>query len=430
MDFKSQKSNLIGDATISGSKSHTIRAVLLATMTDGISYIHNPLSSFDCQSAMNVASWFGAETKIENGLWTVKGHGKQLEIPNTCVDCGNSGSTVYFTASMAGLIDGYTVLTGDAQIRRRPIMPVLSAINQLGGKAFTTRPDVDACPAVIRGKMKGGQVHYKKSLSQFVSSIMMVSPLLENDTEIFNDEPLEKPYLQITIDWMKRFGVDLEKKSDDYSYFKIKGGQSYTPVNVTIPGDWSSVVFLLVAGVVVPSKITISGIDFNDSQGDKVVVDYLTKIGAEIIADKENNKLTIVGGKPLSGNFTFDLSDTPDSLPALAVLAAYINGDTTFTGLAHVRLKETDRVATMTSELSKVGVQVKTGSDYMVVHGGSRITGSIVESYNDHRIAMAMTICGLIADGEMTVKNCECVDVSFPTFFEVFHNLGAVIKKA
>jgi 3-phosphoshikimate 1-carboxyvinyltransferase len=429
MDFITKRSKLFGNATVSGSKSHTIRAVLLATMTDGVSYIHNPLSSLDCLSSMNVAMNFGSETKIENGLWIIKGRGKQLEIPDNYVDCANSGSTAYFAASMAGLIDGYTVLTGDAQFRRRPIRPVLEAINQLGGKAFTTRPDVDACPAIIKGKMEGGRVYYRKSLSQFVSSIMMVSPLLEADTEIFNDEPLEKPYLQITIDWMKRFGVELEKKSEDYSYFKIRGGQTYTPVNVTIPGDWSSAVFLLVAGVVVPSKITISGMDFNDSQGDKAVVDLLIKMGADIYKDKENNKITVTGGKPLFGNLTFDLSDIPDSLPALAVLAAYVKGDITYTGLAHVRLKETDRVATMTSELSKVGIKVTTGTDYMVVHGGSSITGAVVESFKDHRVAMAMAICGLFSNGEMTVKNCESVDVSFPTFYEVFHNLGAKIQK-
>ena len=427
MDAIVKKSRLHGTAIVPGSKSHTIRAVLLATMSKGISYIHNPLPSLDCKSAMHVAACFGARTEMQPGLWTVEGVGRDLKTPDNYVDCGNSGSTAYFFASMAALTDGYTFLTGDEQIRRRPIEPVLDAINQLGGSAVCSRPGVNACPAIIKGRMKGGTVRFHRSLSQFVSSIMMAAPLLEEDTLILNEDPLEKPYLQISIDWMKRYGVELAENSGDYSRFRIAGGQSYKPTESTVPSDWSGVAFPLVAALVTDSQIEIVGVDFQDSQGDKAVVDHLIAMGADITKDTEGGRLLVKGGKPLYGGRTIDLSDIPDSLPAMCVAAAYAEGDTRFTGLGHVRLKETDRVAVMESELKKLGSCVETGEDYMIVHGGRRLTGAAVESYDDHRVAMAMTVCGLFTEGELTVHNSQCAAVSFPTFFEVMEKLGADI---
>ena len=420
-----KKSRLRGDAPVPGSKSHTIRAVLLGLMSDGTSYIHNPLPSLVCKSAMSVARCFGAEVAETPGLWTVRGVGKALKVPDNYVDCGNSGSTAYFSASIAALVDGYTFLTGDEQIRRRPIQPVLNAIEQLGGTAFTSRPGVNACPAIIKGKMKGGEVRFDHSLSQFVSSVMMAAPLLDKDTVIVNTDPLEKPYLQMSIDWMKKYGVELKENSGDYTRFVIASGQEYKATESTISSDWSSVAFPLVAGLVTDSEITISGVDFNDSQGDKAVVDHLIMMGGDITKDPANSRIIVKGGNALHSGMSIDLSDIPDSLPALSVAAAFAEGDTTFTGLGHVRMKETDRVAVMASELAKVGASVEVGSDYLVVHGGRKLTGATVNSFGDHRVAMAMIVCGMFAEGEMTVLGSECASVSFPTFFEVMQGLGA-----
>lgn len=423
-----RKSELKGNAHVPGSKSHTIRAILLAAMSDGTSYIHNPLTSLDCVSAAKVAECFGATVIMDEGLWSVKGIERQIKVPENYVDCGNSGSTAYFAASVAALADGYTFLTGDEQIRRRPIQPVLDAINQLGGKAFTSHPGINACPAIIKGKMKGGRVVYKHSLSQFVSSVMMAAPLLDNDTEIINENPLEKPYLQMTIDWMRRYGIELEENSGDYSRFKIKGRQAYKATESTVPSDWSGVAFPLVAGVVTNSCINICGVDFNDSQGDKAVVDHLIAMGANIIKNNEMNMLVVKGGNPLHSGLEIDLTDIPDSLPALCVAAAYAEGDTKFTGLAHVRMKETDRVAVMSENLKKLGADIETGDDYMIVCGGRKLRGANVDSFGDHRIAMAMTVCGLYTEGEMQITNSGCADVSFPGFFDMLKKLGADIE--
>lgn len=429
MKIKTKKSSLKGRAVIPGSKSHTIRGVLLGTVASGKTILHYPLTSLDCRSSLAVARAFGAEVTETEDTWVIEGTGGRLRVPDNCVDCGNSGSTTYFTASMAALADGYTVVTGDEQIRRRPIQTILDQICRLGGEAWTTRPGVDACPIVVHGRMKGGRAVYNKSLSQFVSSILLVAPLLESDTEIINENPLEKPYLQITLDWISRFGGRVEEWKDDYSYFKIKGGQSYRGGEFYIPADWSAVAFPLVAGVVTPSEIEIAGVDFSDSQGDKAVVDVLVRMGADIKKDVAGHRLVVHGGKPLKGGVEIDLTDIPDSLPALAVAAAYADEDTTFTGLSHIRMKETDRVAVMEQELKKAGACLETGADYMIVRGGHRLTGAAVESHDDHRVAMALAVCGLYAEGEMVVNDSQCAAVSFPGFVPMMKRLGADMEE-
>ena len=428
MIAKTNSHVLNGHAVVPGSKSHTIRAVLLAAMAEGKSEIYNPLTSFDCINAVNAAELFGADITAEQGVWTVEGTGGELKIPDNYLDCGNSGSVAYFATPMAALTNGYTFVTGDAQIRRRPIEETLAAIRELGGEAFTSRPGFSACPAIVRGKMAGGTAHFDGRLSQVVSGIMMTAPLLEGDTEIVIKNPKEKPYLQLTLDWMSRYGICVENPAD-FSYFKISGRNSYHGAKSVIASDWSSVAFPLVAGVITDSEITIDGVDFADSQGDKAVVDHLLTMGADITKKEEEHVLLVRGGKSLKSGIEIDMRDIPDSLPALSVAAAFAEGETKFVGLEHVRLKETDRVAVMETELRKMGADIETGSDYMVVHGGQRLYGTEVSSHNDHRIAMALMICGLWASGDTYVRDAQCAAVSFPNFFEMMNSLGAGIEQ-
>lgn len=420
-----QKGSLHGEIVVPGSKSHTIRAVLLAAMADGKSVINNPLTSDDGLSALNAARAFGAEIMEEPGVWIVEGKGKNLHVPENFIDTRNSGTTTSFVISMAALLDGYTFITGDNQIRRRPAKPLVDALNELGAQAFLTRPGAVAPPVVIGGKMRGGRVSFSGFSSQFISSILLSSPLAQGDTEIIVENPLEKPYLQMTLDWMKLYGVVPSEASQDYKYFAVKGNQSYKAVESTVPSDWSGVAFPLVASVITPSEVVISGVDFEDCQGDKAVVDHLIAMGANIIKDAENNRMIIKGGTPLHGGLTIDLNDIPDSLPALSVAACFAEGKTTFINLAHVRVKETDRVAVMDNELKKLGADVEIGPDYMIVKGGKALTGASVDSHEDHRIAMALTVAGLIAHGETIVNDIECANVSFPRFYEKMNALGA-----
>ena len=426
----SKRCSLRGEITVPGSKSHTIRAVLLAAMAEGTSVIHNPLPSQDCLSAVKAARAFGAKLTEEKDRWIISGTGGKLSLPDDILDCGNSGTTTIFVMSMAALCEGYTVITGDYQIRRRPVIQLVNALNELGAQAFLTRPGIEAPPALVKGIMGGGTAHFSGFNSQVISSVLLSASLARNDTVIEVEKPLEKPYLQMTIDWMKKYGVELKTRSSDYTHFEIGGGKTYQAVEAVVPADWSGVAFPLVAAVCTPSELTISGVDFNDAQGDKIVVDHLVSMGAGITKDTAGGRLLVRGGKPLKGGAVINLNDIPDSLPALSAAACFAEGDTVFTGLAHVRVKETDRVAVMEGELSKIGAKVETTGDSMIIHGegGKNLKGADVESHDDHRIAMAMAAAGLFSAGEMRVKDAECASVSFPGFFDLMNRAGAAIE--
>jgi 3-phosphoshikimate 1-carboxyvinyltransferase len=428
----SKKSSLKGEITVPGSKSHTIRAALLSAMARGTSVIHNPLASGDGLSALQAARAFGAKIDAQKEKWVIEGTGGKLALPDNVLDCGNSGTTTIFAMSLASLCEGWTVITGDEQIRRRPVSELAAALNALGSQAFFTRPGTQSPPIVIQGIRSGGTARFSGFNSQVVSSTLLASPLVFAPTEILVEKPLEKPYLQMTVDWMKRYGVELAAQEDDSTRFVVEGGGSYAACESVIPADWSGAAFPLVAAVCTPSEVTLCGLDFYDAQGDKVVVDHLIAMGADIDKDEKNGRLFVRGGKPLAGGTVINLNDIPDSLPALAVAACFARGDTTFTGLAHVRVKETDRVAVMQKELEKLGAAVSVTSESMTVRGSfacgnGALCGAEVQSHGDHRIAMALAVAGLFCSGETRVQDAECADVSFPGFFELLGGLGASI---
>lgn len=429
MKISSSKSELKGRIIVPGSKSHTIRAILLSAMADGKSIIYNPLTSNDCKSAAHAARLFGAKVDEDDGVWYVQGVGKNLKIPDDIVDCGNSGTATIFVMGMAALLNGYAVITGDEQIRRRPVHWLCQALNDLGAKALITRPGHQAPPVVVGGPMQGGTAVFDGFNSQVVSATMLSSAICGKQVEIKVEHPLEKPYLQMTIDWMKKFGVDFVEKSDDYTHFILDGQGEYHPIEATVPSDWSGVAFPLVASVITSSDVIIEGLDFNDAQGDKVVVDHLLRMGAKIEKNEDKGQIHIIGGTPLKAGLEINLNDTPDALPALAVAAAFAEGETTFTGLAHVRVKETDRVAVMEEQLGLLGVKTHSTKDSMIVYGGQGLKSQVVSSKKDHRIAMALAVAGLASEGVVTVEDAECADVSFPGFYQQMQKLGAKFKE-
>ena len=429
----STQSSLKGEITVPGSKSHTIRAALLSAMAEGVSVIHNPLASGDGLSALQAACSFGARVDARKDTWVIEGTGGSLALPDNVLDCGNSGTTTIFAMSLASLCDGFTVITGDEQIRRRPVAALTGALNALGAQAFCTRPACDSPPVVVKGRRGGGEARFSGFNSQVVSSTLLASPLVNGRTVILVEKPLEKPYLQMTLDWMKRYGAAIASRADDYTRFVVEGGGAYTACESVIPADWSAAAFPLVAAVCAPSEVTLCGLDFGDSQGDKIVVDHLIAMGADIAKDEAGGRLLVRGGKPLAGGAVINLNDIPDSLPALAVAACFTRGATTFTGLAHVRVKETDRVAVMQAELAKFGAEVQTTADSMTVRGsfaaGERpLHGAEADSHGDHRIAMALAVAGLACGGQTRVQGAECADVSFPGFFALLSSVGASIK--
>ena len=421
------KSSLKGNLEVPGSKSHTIRAVLLATLAKGISTINNPLLSGDGESAIEAAKAFGAKVTRKERQLVIEGRGIPLSVPEKGIDTKNSGTTTSFVTSLATLTEGETFITGDEQIQKRPIKVLVDALRSLGSDVTIIRGNSQAPPLVVKGGLKGGEVILDGFNSQFVSSLLLASPLAKNRSEITVTNPLEKPYIQMTLDWMRRFGATVQGNEPVYTHFVIEGGQHYRNGEFTIPSDWSSAAFPLVAALVSDSHLTLSGLDFSDAQGDKRVVGLLISMGADIVINNLEHTLTIKGGKKLKGGQVIDLGDIPDALPALCVAALFSEGETTFTNLAHVRVKESDRVQVMAEELGKLGSKITIGSDHMVVHGGFPLHGATLESHNDHRVAMALTAASLMVDGSVRINDVGCTEVSYPNFFASLIDVGAAI---
>ncbi|MDH7480767.1 MAG: 3-phosphoshikimate 1-carboxyvinyltransferase [Armatimonadota bacterium] len=418
-----EKSKLGGQVLIPASKSHTIRAVAIASLAHGTSFLRNPLSSSDTLAAVDVYRRLGADITTGNE-WIVKGTGAKLNIPDDILNVANSGTTLHISMGTAALIDGYSVFTGDSQIRSRPSGPLVDALNQLGAQAFSTRGN--GCPpVVIRGRMQGGKVNLDGSKSsQYLTSLLINCPLVSSDTEIFVSNAVETPYIEMTLGWLDEQGIRYEREG--FERFRIQGGQEYRAFEKGIPGDFSSAAFFLCAAAITSSELTLLGLDINDSQGDKAVLDMLSKMGAEVQVVQEG--ICIRGGD-LQGK-EFDLNATPDLLPAMAVTACFAHGTTRLVNVSQARHKETDRIRVMCEELSKMGAEIKELPDGLEIVGRP-LHGAVVNGHSDHRVVMALAVAGLAAEGETEVDTAEAVSVTFPNFVELMRAVGAnIIKKA
>lgn len=416
MNLTVRPSNLSGTVAIPGSKSHTIRAIAIAALAGGRSVLRAPLRSADTEAAMRAAVAFGAEASFGED-WTLCGVGGRPPVPENVVDVGNSGTTEYIMAAAAALADGYTVITGDEQIRRRPVEPLLSALRDLGAGAFTTRGN-GCAPFVIKGPMVGGKTAIECPTSQYLTALLLACPLAQGDTEIEVLSLTEHPYVAMTLHWLDQQGIQYDRVRMER--FWIPGCQRYKSFSASIPADWSSATFFLCAGAIGRGPITLTGLDLDDPQGDKAVVDMLRQMGATI--EQTPQGLTVSGGS-LHGA-ELDLNATPDALPALAVAACFAEGETRLVNVAQARLKETDRIAVMARELAKLGADVEELEDGLIVRG-SKLRGASVDGHGDHRVVMSLAVAGVFAEGETTISTAEAVSVTFPDYVALMQSLGA-----
>jgi 3-phosphoshikimate 1-carboxyvinyltransferase len=359
----------------------------------------------------------GAKVSLGD-VWEVEGVNGIPRVPENVVDVKNSGTTLYFFMGTAALTKGATVLTGDEQIIRRTAQPLITALNDLGAEVFSTRNN-GFPPVVVKGPAKGGKTRFGGLVSQYISSLLIHCPLMEKDSELEVFDVCEKPYIQMTLSWLDRYGI-WYKASDDFGHFTIHGGQSYRGLDVTVPGDFSSGTFFLVAGSIGEADITLLGLDMNDVQGDKQVVTYLQEMGARITHEK--GRIRVRGGT-LKGR-EFDLGDTPDALPAMAVAGCFAEGKTILRNATNARMKETDRIAVMAKELTTLGAKVEELPDGLVIHQ-SELRGRAVQGYRDHRVVMALAVAGTAVPGRLEVNSAEAVQVTVPNFLELMKGLGA-----
>lgn len=414
---------LEGEIIIPGSKSHTIRAVIIALLAEGTSKISNPLNSADTMATVNACKLLGAKINLDNEKeWVIEGTNHTLKKPAEALNLANSGTSLRLISGIiAALCDFEVQLEGDDSLSTRPIQPLLKSLNELGAEALSINNN-GYCPIQIKGKMQGGTTEILGITSQYISSLLLACPLLENDTKITVVNPHEIPYIEMTLKWLDQQNIKYEV-SGDFTKFKITGNQRYKSFEKTIPADWSSAAFPLVGAAITNSDVLIKGLDMNDTQGDKAIIDYLKKMQADISIEEQGIRIK---GKPLQG-CEFDLNSTPDALPAMAVLGSFAKGTTTLINVAQARIKETDRINVMVEELSKMGVDIKEREEGLIIHQ-SILKGSKVRGHNDHRIVMALSLAALIAEGKTEITKAESIDVTYPTYVTSMKSLGAKME--
>lgn len=415
---------LRGDATIPGSKSNTTRAVVLATLAPGRSVIHNPVHSVDCYSTVEVCRTLGAKIEVGSDTWIVDGVGPELDAPSDTLHVGNSGTTLYVITAVASHVrNGWAVVTGDYQIRRRPSGPLVRALNDLGAKSFLTRPNSGAAPIVCGGPVVGGSTSLPGVNSQWLTPLLMIGPLTEKGITVEVDNLQERPYIDMTLRWLKRLNVEFT--NDDWKLFRVPGGQKYEAFEGPIPSDWESACFPLVSAAITDSDITLHGLDMFDAQGDKDIIRILKEMGADVeVRDNGKGGIRVRGGRTLHG-ISIDCGDIPDAPPILSVLGTQAEGRTVLHNLHASRLKETDRPRSIYEELLKMGGKLYWETDDTLVIERSELRGAQIDGRHDHRIVMATACAALVASGTTTISNAEYVKVSFPTFYEVMTSLGA-----
>ena len=410
------------DATIQvpGSKSYTQRALIAASLAKGRSSISGALISEDTERLIHALNLVGVGIHRKKCDLTVEGTGCALKAPKDPIDMGNNGTGMRLLTGTVCLGTGIFILDGNDRMRERPIKPLVDALNSMGAHVICI--DRNGCPPVrIQAHgLSGGKIALDSGLSsQYLSSLLLAAPYAAKDTHIQVMGPLpSQPYVQMTLDVMKRFGVEAHQREDQL--FTIPARQRYEPQDYAVEGDASSATYFMAAAAITGGTVRIANLDHHSKQGDLRFGKILKAMGCTV--NPWNGGTQITG--PLSNHedLDFDLHDVPDMVPALAVVSAFRKGKTALTNIAHLRIKESDRIAALTHELRKIGVHVDEKDDAMTVQGLPS-GGAIIECYNDHRIAMSFAVAGLAIEG-IVIKDPDCVKKSFPDFWEKLESLG------
>ncbi len=409
-----------GTASVPGSKSHSIRAIALASLAAGKSVIRNPLDSEDGRSAASVYESFGAAIRKGAEVWSVEGFGARPRAPRGLVHVGNSGTTCRMALGTAALLrEGSARLDGDAQTRKRPMGPLLDALSRLGATTESSRGGY--LPAGVSGPWRGGRTKVDGTTSQFTSSLLLNAPFGEEASVI---EPIrlnERPYVEMTLWWLDRLGLKYER--DGYRRFLIPGGQALSGFEVAVPADWSSAAFLVAAGALPGGDVTLEGLDLADAQGDKEILRFVEEMGADVRVTEAGVRIR---GRALRGG-EFDLNATPDLLPVMAILGGFSDGETRLRNAPQARIKETDRISAMREVLEGLGGEARELADGLVIRGGG-LPGGAVHGFGDHRIVMAAAVAGLAAPRGTSVDTAEAMAITFPDFCERMAALGAEVR--
>ena len=403
--------------TLPGSKSYTHRALIAAALAPGESILANALKAEDTELTAQALAGLGADLDWQGHTVRVLGTGGHLKPVADPIFLGNSGTSMRFLTAVVALGSGTYRLTGTPRLCERPMGELLEALNNLGVQA--TSEQGNGCPpvTVTGGSFTGGITRLSGAVSsQFLSALLLIGPLAPKGVEIeISGELVSRPYVDVTLSVLTAFGITFYREA--YRRFIIPGGQSYRNHQYDIEADASSASYFWAAAALTGGRMTIANLDLESIQGDIDFLSVLARMGCHLISSPQG--LTVEGG-PLQG-IHMDMSAMPDLVPTLGVLAAFAEGETVISGVAHLRHKESNRLAAVATELGKMGITAEETPDGLRIIGGTP-QGADIETYDDHRIAMSFAVAGLKAKG-VVIHNPDCVAKSFPDFWEYFENL-------
>lgn len=419
------KNNTDGAVIAPPSKSFTHRAIMCAALASGISTIGNPLICEDSLATIDACRILGAKIKFAENSLEIEGIGDKInkkKIQRALIYCRQSGSTMRFIIPLCGVLCEKAEITGDRGLLKRPIWPIMKALCQLG---FNLSSNGKYPPVfVMPGKLKlSAKIRIAGNVSsQYISGLLFALPLLPGKTEVIITTEMEsKDYILMTIDTLKKFGIEINA-SPDFRKFIINGNQKYKAVkNYKVEGDYSSAAFIFVSGALTArKKIAISGLEHSSLQGDAMIVNILRKMGADIEFKKEE----FIVRKSALKAIEIDAKGIPDLVPILAVLATQAQGKTIIKNIARLRIKESNRAQAIVSQLKKMGADIIEAGDCLKINGVSKLKGASVDTFSDHRIVMACSVAALVAEGETIIKDPVCVKKSYPSFFDDLRKLG------
>lgn len=411
---------------IPSSKSQTHRAILLASLAEGHSKIYHPLHSPDTVAMTEACKSFGAKIVFQSDHLEIEGTAGKIAFAEDVIQANNSGIILRFVSAIATLCKNPIVITGDYSIRhQRPMSILINALKELGVEITSTKQDGFA-PLIIQGPLKSYSCTILNGQdSQNISALLLLGIFLKQPLEILVNNPGEKPWIDLTLDWLKRLNVPYT--NEDYKKFKVEGIQTYPGFNYSVPGDWSSAAFPIAAALLTQSDLTLCNLDFNDLQGDKKIIDHLSLMGAKFEKDMNNGKLTVCKTSKLKG-IEIDINECIDSITILSTLACFAEGETLIYNGLVARQKECDRIASISKELRKMGAQIEEREDGLLIKQ-SQLKGTKVNSCHDHRMAMSLVIAGLASEGDSIIENVDCISKTYPTFIEDFSRIGASIEE-
>ncbi len=413
-----KKSNIKGVISMSSSKSQTMRAVLFASIAEGKSKIFNFLPSSDVFAMIEACRKLGAEVEIDSN--NLKITGSKINIKKeTTINVGNSGIALRFLSSVFALTNQKINITGDTSICcNRSMGSLIGALKKLGANITSNN---GFAPLGITGPITSGNVMVNGEDSQFVSSLLIALSLVNGDSEINVQNPGEKPFVDMTLDWLKR--LDIKYENDGYNKYKIFGPNYFQGFKYTVPSDFSSMLFPITAALITKSDIIIKDVIFDEYQGDFKVIGLLKKLGANIEVGQD---FIEIKKSCLKGGIEIDVNDFIDSVPILAVLACFIDGGLILKNASVAKKKESDRLGCITKELKKMGAYVIERTDGLIIKK-SFLKPAVVSSHKDHRIAMALFVAGLNIKGLTKVEDIDCIKKSYPDFLKDLKFLGANI---